>query len=115
MGGNWKPKSSIHALLAWLVMFSFIVFGWLVFTAPSLDWVIRVFSNPILGSLEQQAVALIGLSLTFVYSLPMIAKMLIDRYTNHASFIRTAYYAVATAAIFVYVNSSTPDFIYFQF
>ena len=115
MGGNWKPKSIIHALLAWLVMFSFIVFGWLIFAAPSLDWVTRVFSNPILGSIEQQAVALIGLSLTFVYSLPMILKLLIDRYTNNNSILRTVYYAVATAALFIFVNSSTPDFIYFQF
>ena len=115
MGGNWRPKNSTHAVLAWLVMFSFIVFGWLIFAAPSLDWVVGVFSNPVLGSIEQQGVALIGLSLTFVYSLPMIIKLLIDHYTNDNSFIRTAFYAVATAAILIYVNSATPDFIYFQF
>jgi D-alanyl-lipoteichoic acid acyltransferase DltB (MBOAT superfamily) len=115
LGGSWRPKNKLTTVSAWLVMFSFIVFGWLIFAAPSLDWVIRTFSNPFLGSTEQQAVALIGLSITFVYSLPMIANMLIDRYTQAVSFFRTAYYATATAAIFVYVNSATPDFIYFQF
>jgi len=115
LGGNWKPKSKIYTIMAWLVMFSFIMFGWLIFAAPSLDWVTGIFSNPLLGSTEQQAVALIGLSLTFVYSLPLIVKMLIDRYTNHSSFIRTVFYAAATATLFIYVNSSTPDFIYFQF
>jgi len=115
MGGNWKPKNNFNLVLAWLVMFSFIVFGWMLFAAPSLDWVIGIFSSPFLGSIEQQAVALIGLSLTFAYSIPMIAKVLIDQYTNKNSLLRTAYYAVATTAILIYINSSTPDFIYFQF
>src|SRR4030095_13301288 len=63
MGGNWKPRNRFCAFFAWLVMFSFIVFGWLLFAAPSIQWVAGVFSNPILGSLEQQAVSLIGLSI----------------------------------------------------
>jgi len=115
MGGSWKPKNGFHTVLAWLVMFSFVVFGWLIFAAPSLDWLVRIFSNPIFGSIEQQGVALIGLSLTLVYSLPMVVKTLIDRYAKNDSFLHTVYYAAATAAIFIYVNSSTPDFIYFQF
>jgi D-alanyl-lipoteichoic acid acyltransferase DltB (MBOAT superfamily) len=115
LGGSWRPNNKLTAVFAWLVMSGFIVFGWLIFAAPSLDWVSGIFSNPFLGSTEQQAVALIGLSITFVYSLPMIANMLIDSYTEAGSFFRTAYYATATAAIFVYVNSATPDFIYFQF
>jgi len=115
MGGNWKPKSRLTTFFAWLIMFGFIVFGWLLFAAPSLDWVIEVFSRPFAGSIEQQAVALIGLSIAFVYSIPMIAKRLLDRYVGEDSIVRSIYYAVATATIFIYVNSATPDFIYFQF
>lgn len=115
MGGNWKPNGKLQAFFAWLVMFSFVVCGWLVFAAPSLDWLAGVFSNPIVGSLEQQAVALIVLSATLVYSIPLIAKMLIDRSLKEDSIIRSVYYAAATAMIFIYLNSSTPDFIYFQF
>jgi len=115
MGGNWKPKSKFNAFFAWLVMFGFIVFGWLLFAAPSLDWVIGVFSRPFAGSIEQQAVALIGLSIALVYSIPLIAKMVIDRYLRERSMIRSFYFAVATALIFIYINSATSDFIYFQF
>jgi len=115
MGGNWKPDNWVKAVLAWLGMFGFIVFGWLLFAAPSIDWVINIFSNPLMGSREQQAVALIGFSIVAVYSIPMIAKMMLDRYTRENSIIRSMYYAAATAMIFVYVNSATPDFIYFQF
>lgn len=115
MGGNWKPRTRLGTVAAWLVMFSFIVFGWLLFAAPSLGWVARAFSGPIAGSVEEQAVALIGLSLAIVYSIPMIAKTLLDQFVRNDSPILSAYYAVATAIIFIYINSTTPDFIYFQF
>ncbi len=115
LGGNWKPNNLAQTIIAWLVMFGFIVFSWLLFAAPSLDWVANVFSNPFFGSREQQGVALIGLSIAAVYSIPMIAKMVLDRYVKQASLLHSFYYALATATIFVYVNSSTPDFIYFQF
>jgi hypothetical protein len=91
------------------------MFGWLLFAAPSLGWVAKVFSSPIAGSLEQQGVALIALTITLVYSIPLIAKMLIDRFGNQDSLLQSLYYAAATAVIFIYINSVTPDFIYFQF
>lgn len=114
-GGNWQPGTRLQAFFAWLVMFSLIVFGWLLFAAPSLDWVAKALSNSFAGSLEQQAVAVIALSITLVYSIPLITKKLIDRFFSENSILPAMYYALATAAIFIYVNSSTPDFIYFQF
>ncbi len=115
MGGNWKPASRVQAILAWLVMFSFIVFGWLLFAAPSLEWVAKAFSGSVAGSQQQQVVALIGFSVAVVYAVPMIAKALFDRFLKNDSVILAAYYALATAVIFIYINSTTPDFIYFQF
>jgi hypothetical protein len=115
MGGSWRPRSKVQTFCAWLVMFSLIVFGWMLFAAPSLDWLATALSGPVLGSLQQQAVALIALSITVVYATPMIAKWLIDRTSKEHSLVRSLYYAAATATIFVYVNSATPDFIYFQF
>ena len=92
-----------------------IMFGWLLFGAPSLQWVAALFSNPLIGSVEQQAVALIGLSIVTVYSIPLIAMGLLERYTYQESMSRALYYSIATALIVIYLNSSTPDFIYFQF
>jgi hypothetical protein len=115
MGGNWKPAGRLQAILARLLMFSFIVFGWLLFAAPSLAWVAKAFSGPVAGSREQQAVALIGFSVALVYAVPMIAKSLLDRAFKQDSLVLSAYYALATAVIFIYINSTTPDFIYFQF
>jgi D-alanyl-lipoteichoic acid acyltransferase DltB (MBOAT superfamily) len=115
MGGNWRPAGRARAFFAWLVMFTLIVFGWMLFAAPSLEWLGKTFSGPVLGSLEQQAVALIALSMTIVYAIPLIAKSLIDRASAEESLVRSLYYAGATAMLFIYINSSTPDFIYFQF
>lgn len=113
--GEWKPKGAIKIVLAWLVMFSITILAFLIFAAPSLTWVGRLFSSPFLGTIEDQSVALLMFSLTAVYSIPLIAKLVIDRYFKPDSILQSAFYAVATMVVFVYINSGTPDFIYFQF
>jgi alginate O-acetyltransferase complex protein AlgI len=115
MRGEWRPSGKIKIVLAWLVMFSITVLMFLLFAAPSLGWLANLFSNPFLGSIEQQSVALLMFSLVAVYSIPIITKLLVDRYLKPDSIIQSAFYAVATMLIFVYINSGTPDFIYFQF
>jgi hypothetical protein len=54
-------------------------------------------------------------SLVAVYSVPLIAKLLIDRYFKPDSIVQSLYFAAATMVMFVYINSASPDFIYFQF
>jgi hypothetical protein len=97
------------------VMFSITVLMFLLFAAPSLGWIANLFSNPFFGSIEEQAVALLMFSLAAIYSIPLIAKLVIDRYFKPDSLVQSAFYAVATMLMFVYINSGTPDFIYFQF
>jgi D-alanyl-lipoteichoic acid acyltransferase DltB (MBOAT superfamily) len=113
--GEWKPTGLIKTILAWTVMFALTLTAFLIFASPSLTWVGRVISGPFLGTVEDQAVAWLMFSLTAVYSLPLIVKLLLDKYFKPDSFIISAYYAVATMLMFVYINSGTPDFIYFQF
>jgi alginate O-acetyltransferase complex protein AlgI len=115
MRGEWRPSSKIKIVLAWLVMFSLTVLLFLLFAAPSLGWIANIFSNPFLGTVEEQSVALLMFSLVTVYSVPLVAKLLIDRYFKSDSIILSVYYAVATLVMFVYINSGSPDFIYFQF
>ena len=113
--GDWRPSHPVKRVAAWLVMYSLICMLWLVFAAPSLGWVINIFSNPFLGTVEQQAVSLLMFSLVAVFSSPLIAKLVIDRFFKPDSIVQSLFYAVATIVMFVYVNSGTPDFIYFQF
>jgi hypothetical protein len=59
-------------------------------------------------------VALITLSMVVVYSIPLMIKFALDHFSQD-SWFHSAYYALATTLIIVFLNSSSPDFIYFQF
>jgi D-alanyl-lipoteichoic acid acyltransferase DltB (MBOAT superfamily) len=113
--GDWKPKSAWGTGLAWLVMFGFIVFGWTIFRAPSLAWLGQsMFQTPFIKGQADLTVGLIALSMTFFYSLPLLIKWGLDRLPKD-SWLMAAYFALATAAIIIFINSASPDFIYFQF
>lgn len=116
MGGAWKPANKFTGFAAWLVMFIFIVLSFAVFRAPTLEWLFGVFARgPLIGSLEFQAVTVVTLSMTAFYAAPLIIKMLMDRHLRADSFWHDLYYVAATVAMLAYLNSSSPDFIYFQF
>jgi alginate O-acetyltransferase complex protein AlgI len=113
--GDWKPKSLFVRGLAWMVMFSLIVIGWGMFRAPSLTWLGNIlFHAPFLRSQDDLIVGLIALSMTIVYSMPMLIKLGLDRYEKNG-WLLPAYYAFATTLIIVFLNASSPDFIYNQF
>jgi D-alanyl-lipoteichoic acid acyltransferase DltB (MBOAT superfamily) len=113
--GDYNPSNPFKRVAAWLVMFTFVLFAWLLFAAPSLEWVGKAFTNPFLGTVEQQAVALLMFSLTAVYSAPMFVKMLLDRFVKDDHILQSLYYATATVVMIFYINSASPDFVYFQF
>jgi D-alanyl-lipoteichoic acid acyltransferase DltB (MBOAT superfamily) len=114
--GEWKPQGRVKVFFAWLGMFAFIVFGWLLFRSYSLTWALQaLFSNPFAATLEERVVGLITLSLTLFYSAPLVVKLLMDRYLPADSFFHALYYAIATLVVIVFLNSSASDFIYFQF
>ena len=113
--GDWNPVNKFKWFVGWLIMSSFIAFGWLLFGAPSLAWVGNVFRSPFLGTSEQVNVALLSFTMIAFFSAPMILKMLIDKYWKPDSFVHSFYFVVATVMIIFYINSTSPDFIYFQF
>jgi len=116
MGGAWKPANKLTGFLAWLIMFGLLLVSFLIFRAPSLEWIFTIFTtSPLLGSLDERAVAVVSLSMTAFYAAPLIIKMLMDRYLKPNSFLHDLYYVAATVTMLVYLNSSSPDFIYFQF
>jgi alginate O-acetyltransferase complex protein AlgI len=116
LGGAWKPANKLTQFLAWLVMFTFIVLSFGVFRASSMEWLFTVITTGSLaGSMEHQVVTVVTLSLTAFYAAPLIVKMLMDRYLPPTSFWHALYYVAATVVVLAYLNSSSPDFIYFQF
>jgi len=113
--GDWKPAGRLKTFFAWLIMFAFIAFGWLIFRAPSLTWLSDVFlhSQWTHGS-EDWVVASIVLSRTILYSLPLVIKYLLDQYSPRG-FVQPFYYAALTLGVIIFIGSASSDFIYFQF
>jgi alginate O-acetyltransferase complex protein AlgI len=113
--GDWEPAGRFKTFFAWLVMFVFIAFGWLIFRAPSMTWLsdVLLHSEWTYGR-EDWVVASILLSRTVVYSLPLVIKYLLDQYRPRG-FIQPFYYAALTLSVVIFIGSTTSDFIYFQF
>lgn len=113
--GDWKPRSRLKLGLAWLVMFYLIVFGWGIFRSQSLAWLGNIlFDMPFVKAQSDLIVGLIALSMVVVYSAPLFIKLALDRFSEDGLF-QSAYYAAVTALIIVFISSTSPDFIYFQF
>jgi D-alanyl-lipoteichoic acid acyltransferase DltB (MBOAT superfamily) len=114
-GRHWKPAGRLKTFFAWLIMFAFIAFGWLIFRAPSMTWLADVFlHSEWTHGREDWIVASIVLSRTILYSLPLVIKYLLDQYVPRG-FVQPFYYAVLTLGVIIFIGSTTTDFIYFQF
>ena len=62
---DWQMKGKFKSVIAWLIMLALIVFGWMIFRAPSLAWLVNVLTNaPVFGSEESVIVGVIALSMT---------------------------------------------------
>lgn len=114
--GDLKPSGKAQAFFAWLFMFLLIVFGWLIFRAPSIAWLSQVlFVFPWVSTAQDGIIIMVVLSMLVAYSLPLLLKAVLDRYFAESSWWHAVYYAAVTLAIIIFINSSNPDFIYFQF
>jgi D-alanyl-lipoteichoic acid acyltransferase DltB (MBOAT superfamily) len=113
---DWKQSNKLKSLVAWLVMFSLVVFGWFLFRAPSIGWAGKVLLRAAWLTKPQDAIiALMILGMVTAYAFPLILKLFIDRFSKPGSWGQAVYFALITLAVIVYTNSSNPDFIYFQF
>ena len=115
-GVKWRSDRPVITTLAWSIMFSVIVFGWMLFKAPSLGWLTNILIYaPFIGTQAHLTASLVSLSMIAFYSAPLVIKFMLDKSRKNNSALLGAYYALATVLTIIYVNSSSPDFIYFQF
>lgn len=116
IGGQWKPTSGAKRLIAWVVMFHLIVFGWTLFRSPSISWLIDVlFNSAVLGSQAQWIAAIVILTTTSIYAAPLWIKQIIDRYRGEVPALVGVYLAVVLIAVIIFINTSAPEFLYAQF
>ncbi len=114
--GDWRPAGRFKLFFAWLTMFLLIVFGWLIFRAQSLPWLWNALAHAPLYRTPQELIASFTLLVMIAfYATLLMVKFLMDRYWENSLNLHALYYAGATLAVMVFMNSSSPDFIYFQF
>ena len=116
MGGAWKPKSRLHWLLAWAVMFTWIVLGWILFRSPSVAWLVNDLIHAPLLTFPGEAVAVVVVMTSVIfYSLLMLLPGLLELLPERWRWLESLYLAAALVMVVIYINSTSPDFIYFQF
>jgi hypothetical protein len=74
-----------------------------------------LFQFPWLGSNKDFIIILVIISMLLAYALPLVLKLLMDRFLPESSWWHAVFYALISLAIILYTNSSNPDFIYFRF
>lgn len=116
LGGAWKPSNRFHAFFAWLVMISILTILFLIFRAPSLEWLVAAWrTGAAFGTSDEITATVINLSVTLCFTLPLAVKHMLDRAFRPDSNLHVVYYVAATVVMFVYLNAAAPDFIYFRF
>lgn len=114
--GNWKPANGFGRFLAWLVMFLLIVFGWIIFRAPSMPWLWNALVySPLYRSVDELTASLVLAIMIAFYASLLLLKYMLELAWPSRENIHAFYYAAATLLTLVFMNSSSPDFIYFQF
>lgn len=114
--GDWKPANTFKRYLAWVAMFVFIVFGWIIFRSPSLSWLWNALISGIYyRSSEELIASLVILTMIIFYASFLLAKHILEQYANRQTNLHSIYYTVIATLTLIYINSSSPDFIYFQF
>lgn len=113
--GDWKPASRVPAFFLWLLMFLFIVAGWIIFRIPSVEWLANsLLSTSFIPTQNELILGLITLSAVGLYSFPLVIEHWMVA-NSKDTWLHATFYAFAAATIIVYINSTNSDFIYFQF
>ena len=111
-----KHANLLIRLLSWSFMFVLIVFGWLIFRAPSLAWLAAAITQSQWGASGNQLIALLSvLTMIIIYVLPMLIKLLVESSGKARIVLEPAYYALALAVLVIFVASGLQDFVYTSF
>lgn len=114
--GIRNDQKAVKRFFTWLVMFAFIVFGWIIFRASSIPWLWQALTaTPFANNIGEWIASLVLLVMIAFYASLLFAKHLLDQYAPYHTWIHSLYYAAAFIMALIFINSSTPDFIYFQF
>ena len=116
LGGKWTPTGWYQRIPAWSLMMAFTLFGWMLFRASSLGWVVNAFAAGDLGlsGADLFAGALI-LGYCLVYTLAWLLSFAVSRARYQPYWTSVAYYWSLLALTALLANRDPEAFIYFQF
>jgi hypothetical protein len=102
-----------------MLNFSLIVFGWLIFRSPNLQWLLNSLMDPIYGrSQESLVTGSVILVLTSFYAAPMVINHWLRRLPSAHSTVKAVAYAVALVLLLIFLplgGVQAQEFIYFNF
>ena len=114
--GKWRPNNKVTLIISWAVMYFFILIGWSIFRAPSMEWWLQVVWG-ISFSLEKTEVmtAVFVLLKILFYCGPLAILVLTSGTSDWRRVASSFTHACILVMIVVFHSESAQDFIYFQF
>ncbi len=117
--GKWTPAPGIKFknFLAWAVMFTLTMLGWMIFRTDNLAWLAQVFGpeRQIGMNGDSWVVGITIMALVGLYSLPLFVLMGLDRLAPHKRWLHNLTYGIFLVLILILGREGGQDFIYFQF
>lgn len=114
MGGKWQPKGVIKRFIAWFIMFTFTIFGWMLFRTPNMEWLFEAL-KPQPYQIEMSVAAFQIIALTAFFSFPLFLIKLMDKYAPKNQYVHAIVYGFIFTLILIFFQDAGQDFIYFQF
>jgi D-alanyl-lipoteichoic acid acyltransferase DltB (MBOAT superfamily) len=114
-GARYTPSAKVGRITSVAVMFLLILFGWTLFRASSMTWLMTaLFSDFNLGiSSDYTLISTFYIvTWTLLFALPLLV---IRKANKWPVSIQGAIYGIAVLMILLFVRDSAQDFIYFQF
>ena len=80
---GWNKVSGKKALIkffSWGFTFGLVILGWMIFRAPSVDWLVQTIRYSPWGASGNQLIALLSIfAMMVIYIIPIIIKLLVDK------------------------------------
>jgi len=111
-----SKKGWFVKFFSWLITFILIVFGWMIFRASNIKWLLNTLIHSAWGASGNQLIALLSiLTMIAVYILPLIIRQLIGMTGKARSVLEPVFYAAALAILVIFAASGVQDFVYTTF
>ena len=116
LGGKWRPTGWQQAVPAWSLMMGLTLFGWLLFRAESLGWVVRALTHSAWGLTGPDLfVGTLILGYCLVYTLAWMFSFVVERTRFSPYWSSVIYHWSLLGFTALLANRDAEAFIYFQF